>query len=441
MPKLARKAKWKQLMEVNPEFRRWHDNLARGSPSTAETNARILFRFSKLVELSPSEIVKAASKDRREFEDLLFDFVTKLQTEGKAPTYIAGYLKCIKSWLRFNDIILVRKIKTGNMSRTPTIEDERVPTRKELKQVLNYAKDRGKCSIALMAFSGLRPQVLGNMTGTKGLELRDLPELEIINNNEVSFSKIPTRINVRHELSKTKQKYLTFLGPEGCEYIKSYLERRIYNGEIMKPETAIISYSKGYGDAGFRDGDRGDRHITRKTLTKEIRTAMRPKYQWRPYVLRAYFDTQLLVAENNGKIAHAYRQFFMGHKGNMEARYTTNKGRLPETVIEDMRDAYKRSLEYLETGTHEMGEDKLKEAMRRQLLLVAGFSGDEIDKLDKNLSDEEFQETMRNKLLGTTSKNNYSQKVIGLEDIGEYLDKGWSFVATIRDNKAIIKNN
>ena len=134
MPKLARKAKWKQLMEVNPEFRRWHDNLARGSPSTAETNARILFRFSKLVELSPSEIVKAASKDRREFEDLLFDFVTKLQTEGKAPTYIAGYLKCIKSWLRFNDIILVRKIKTGNMSRTPTIEDERVPTRQELKQ-------------------------------------------------------------------------------------------------------------------------------------------------------------------------------------------------------------------------------------------------------------------------------------------------------------------
>jgi len=27
----------------------------------------------------------------------------------------------------------------------------------------------------------------------------------------------------------------------------------------------------------------------------------------------------------------------MGHKGDIEARYTTNKGRLPEDVVEDMR--------------------------------------------------------------------------------------------------------
>ena len=43
-------------------------------------------------------------------------------------------------------------------------------------------------------------------------------------------------------------------------------------------------------------------------------------------MLRAYFDTQLMVAENHGKISHAYRQFFMGHSDDIEARYTTNKG-------------------------------------------------------------------------------------------------------------------
>ena len=426
-------------MEQNSTLRRWYENLARGSPITAQTNARTLIRFCRLVEMTPSEMVEAATNNRREFEDRLFDFVTELQKQGKAPTYIAGYLKCVKSWLRFNDIILVRKIKTGNTALTPTIEDERVPTKEELSQIFNYAKERGRCSIALMAFSGLRPKVLGNSMGTDGLELRDLPELEI-NNHTVSFTKTPTRINVRHELSKTKQKYLTFLGPEGCGYLKSYLEKRIAQGEELTPRSAVIAYRKGYGNTGFRDGEREDKHITRKTLTQEIRSIMRPKYKWRPYVLRAYFDTQLLVAENNGKIAHAYRQFFMGHKGNMEARYTTNKGRLPESVIDDMREAYRRSLEYLETRKTTIGEDSLKDAMRRQLLLVAGFSGDEIEKLDKNLSDEEFQETMRNKLLGTKTDNN-SQKVIGLEDIGEYLDQGWSFVATIRDNKAIIKNN
>ena len=33
----------------------------------------------------------------------------------------------------------------------------------------------------------------------------------------------------------------------------------------------------------------------------------------------------------------------MGHKGYIEAKYTTNKHRLTDNVIEDMRDAYARS--------------------------------------------------------------------------------------------------
>jgi len=75
---------------------------------------------------------------------------------------------------------------------------------------------------------------------------------------------------------------------------------------------------------------------------------MRPRFKWRPYVLRAYFDTQMLLAESHGKISHPYRVFFMGHKGYIEARYTTNKRRLPENLIEDMRNAFAASAEYLE---------------------------------------------------------------------------------------------
>jgi hypothetical protein len=166
---------------------------------------------------------------------------------------------------------------------------------------------------------------------------------------------------------------------------------------------------------------------------------MRPKYLWRPYVLRAYFDTQLLIAENNGKMAHAYRQFFMGHKGDIEARYTTNKGRLPGNFIEDMRESYRRSLEYLETSKMEISEDKLQNALRRQLLLVAGFDGEEIDNLDPGMSDEEFQETVRRRLVGSMVNNGNSQRVVSLEDVEEFLGRGWSFVAKLSDNKAVVK--
>ena len=83
-------------------------------------------------------------------------------------------------------------------------------------------------------------------------------------------------------------------------------------------------------------------------MSKLVRETFRPRFTWRPYVLRAYFDTQLLIAESKGKIAHDFRVFFMGHKGSIESRYTTNKGRLPDVLIDEMRDAFGRSEEYLD---------------------------------------------------------------------------------------------
>ncbi len=181
-----------------------------------------------------------------------------------------------------------------------------------------------------------------------------------------------------------------------------------------------------------------DQHITRKTLTKKIRDVMRPRYDWRPYVLLAYYDTQLLVAENNGRIAHAYRQFFMGHKGDIEAVNTTNKGRLSANLVEDMRESYRRSLEYLETKRSHMDEDRLREDFRRQLLLVAGFNSEEMDTLNLSISDEEFQEIVCHKLLGSMVNNGNNQRVVKIKDVEEFLNKGWNF-RQISEDKAIIK--
>ncbi len=64
--------------------------------------------------------------------------------------------------------------------------------------------------------------------------------------------------------------------------------------------------------------------------------------------MRPFFDTQLLIAESKGKVAHDFRVFWMGHKGSIEAVYTTNKGRLPEALLTEMREAFKRSEEFLD---------------------------------------------------------------------------------------------
>jgi hypothetical protein len=89
--------------------------------------------------------------------------------------------------------------------------------------------------------------------------------------------------------------------------------------------------------------------MTRK-ITHFIRRCMRKAGVYkRPYVLRAYFDTSMIIAESRGKISHPYLQFLMGYKGDIEARYSTNKGVLPPGMVEDMRKCYKECEPFLST--------------------------------------------------------------------------------------------
>lgn len=122
------------------------------------------------------------------------------------------------------------------------------------------------------------------------------------------------------------------------------------------------------------------RFISNTKIRSAIRKAIRKAgFGWRPYVLCAYFDTQLMLAKSRGLVLRDYRQFWMRHKGDIEARYTTNKRRLPLKVIEDMREAYRRSEEFLSTAAPEASsENKIKDELRRQLLLVAGFKPEEV---------------------------------------------------------------
>jgi len=194
--------------------------------------------------------------------------------------------------------------------------------------------------MSLIAKSGLRPEVLGNHDASDGLTMKDLPDLAIVQ-GLASFIRMPARIRVRRTLSKAGHEYHTFITDVGAKKLLAYLNQRILDGESLSPETSLIGPFQKY--PRFRGVNQGKRFAETQTILKEIRKTMRPRFTWRPYVLRAYFDTQLLIAESRGKIAHDFRVFFMGHKGSIEAKYTTNKGVLPEALVSEMRDAFMRS--------------------------------------------------------------------------------------------------
>jgi len=63
-------------------------------------------------------------------------------------------IKAVRSWLNFNEVRLVRRIKIENRNLTPTTANRHVPTKDELRAILNIPKAKARCSISFIAFAG-----------------------------------------------------------------------------------------------------------------------------------------------------------------------------------------------------------------------------------------------------------------------------------------------
>ncbi len=356
-----------KLLLQDADVKRWHDNLARGSRNTAAVRLRRLGLFCEQNKTTPTGLVSIGRKDAKAAEDILLDYTSHMESAGKAPGYIDNTRKAVKSWLEFNYIELKRRIKIKNSDISVTLQDEKVPEKKELEAILNAASPRARTAISFVAFAGLRPQSLGNDIGCDGIRLSDIPDLIIEDDgSKLHFQTIPAKVVVRPSLSKAGHRYFTFLSKQGCEYLLGYLGQRRSHGEILLPESPVITLSRGYDlKRTQNENAKKSAFITTPSIRDDIRAALRVAIKERPYVLRSYFDTQLLLAESHGKIAHDFRVFFMGHTGSMEARYTTNKGRLPDSLVDEMRRTFTQSEEYLSTGQ----DDGNKERNKKEILL------------------------------------------------------------------------
>jgi len=207
-------------------------------------------------------------------------------------------------------------------------DNERVPTREELQRILDVSPMREKVAASLTAF-GFRPQVFGDFLGRDGLVLGDVPEMEVAG-REVRFSKVPALVMLRKTISKKRNAYFAFAPQQACDYLKNYLEWRIGRGEVLSPESPLLTAVWDYVP-------RHARRIRTANIQKTIGKSMRKAgCGWRPYVLRRCFDVRMMEAEADGLIIPDWRAFWMGHAGGIEARYTVNKA-LPEATIERTR--------------------------------------------------------------------------------------------------------
>ena len=149
--------KWQALL-ADKDVKRWYDNLARGSRATADNYVRVLGRFLDANALTPDSFIKLHAKQR---DDILADHVAAMLDAGRAGSYVEVTKKAVVSGLDWNGLKLTRKIRIQGSSTRPSLRDAHIPSQEELRQVFHVGDPRAKTAVALIAFSGVRPEVMG----------------------------------------------------------------------------------------------------------------------------------------------------------------------------------------------------------------------------------------------------------------------------------------
>ena len=137
----------------------------------------------------------------------------------------------------------------------------------------------------------------------------------------------------------------------------------------------------------------------------------------------------------------------MGHKGDIEATYSTNKRLLPGT-IEDMRNAYAKASKFLETEEHGIKEEDYQKMLRDSA--IEAFTGafgitlSEEQKEDlRNLETSEYQkrlgELFKDKRADLLNNGN-KHKTISEKKLESYQDRGWELVQKYpRGDEAVMR--
>ena len=432
---VIRKKRYEEL-EKNERVNRWYLNVRARSPISADIWRRTLGMYCRESNTTPDGILDMAREGI--LRDNFQDFVIKMMNEGRKGAYLAKVKQVLHSWLKFNDVNYKIRINIANERINETTMDERVPTKEELSRILRMGTVRSRVSVSLMAFSGLRPEVLGNYEGTDGLTIGDI---EDIDPESLTFAKIPAKVNVRNGLSKTRLRYFTFLGQEGCKYLKDYLDARKASGEVLSKESTLLGPDPSNMQTyhGF---------LRTQLIGREIRKAIRAaEMVMRPYVLRAYFATALDIAESKGLISHPWRQYLMGHKGDIEADYSTRNRWLPET-IEEMRSAYVRASKFFETEEKGMKEEDYARIQRDTAIMTLEMAfniqlteeqKEELRSVDINDFQKRLSDIFKEKRAEILNNGN-KHKTIRERDLETYLNEGWELVQIYpRGDKAVIK--
>ena len=425
----------------DPRVKSWWEERSLRSRLTADHLLRVLGRTLERLNLTPEKVIVLAKKDPDRLRNLLIRDAAKLKAEGRLDSYIVKLYQGLGTYLRFNRIEF-DGIPHLSPIKGASLVNERVPSPEELGRVLEHLSLRGRVIALFMAHTGVRPGVLGSYQGESGLTLADLPDLKL-EKGGATFSEVPFVVRVPAHLSKTRVAYLTFGSSQLASTFLEYLSERRKGGEPLGPESPVVASNPTRGIAlrSRKEARYSRGFLTTKAVIEEIREALQATVpegvRWRPYVLRAYCSTRLLMAEGAGKITHDLREAILGHDTGVAGRYTVGK-RWGEELLQEARASYKRAEPYLLTTG--LPSPSTEEIQREAAILLLRAhdpqkSEEEVRRMVEGKSGEELVDLLK----GGAPREKRREKAVPVEDVPKLLEAGWDFVSPLNGSMAVLR--
>jgi len=233
-----------------------------------------------------------------EHSKLLNDFAVELRDARLAEGYVTSYAKAIKALHERNNLpfTYLRHFSAKRKYR------DRAPTPDELTRLIDMAALREKVILSWLALGGFRIGTLALLTYG---DLKEDLEREIV----------PVHVYVPAEKTKGRyHDYDTFIGKEGADFLRAYLDVRRRGTEDIPPEeihdgSPLI---RNYNFAGVRSVTPGavydiiHRLYLRAGLTEKVGGRM---YKVRVHSIRKFFRTQMAALG----VPADYIEYMMGH--------------------------------------------------------------------------------------------------------------------------------
>ncbi|MEM2305432.1 MAG: tyrosine-type recombinase/integrase [Candidatus Methanomethylicia archaeon] len=193
------------------------------SVETEKAYLKGLWKFMRVYGINDLDEYVEDIRRSGSVDEVYKSWITYLSSTGLAPKTVSVWSSALRKFFDSNNIEVKRRVRI----KTFVINESALPSRDDLRRILNKCSLRTKTAILILASSGLR--------------VGELLNLKI---GDIDLESNPAMIMVKALKTKERKSRVTFMSDEAREILREYIEER-RRREMISDDSPVIACSNG----------------------------------------------------------------------------------------------------------------------------------------------------------------------------------------------------